>query len=155
MAALCEPAAICAGTTFGGDFGICVPAWMHQSFAKGDSSAIPDGDAGGLWSGINVTGLATVAMDAVLWLEIDHADPSQLTVSLLPPPSYDGSYNYEGVLFDQQPVAGSTLALHLPTFFYPGDEAVNGLWQLKVVDHATGATGTLVHWGLEFTSRWD
>ena len=39
-------------------------------------------------------------------------DPSQLTVSLLPPPSYEGEYNYEGVLFDQAAGSPPGVSLH-------------------------------------------
>ncbi|MCA9515863.1 MAG: lamin tail domain-containing protein, partial [Myxococcales bacterium] len=149
----CGAELICAGTTFGGG-GICFPSWMHRRFDSGAARAIPDGDEGGVRSVIDVSGLASVAMDVIVWVEVVHPNPGQLTVTLLAPPSWEGEYNYADVLFDRGAGSGGGVSLHAPTFFYPGDEAVNGAWTLVVVDHAGGAVGT-VRWGLELTSRWD
>jgi|GEM_PF-974385 len=149
---LCADGRICAGITFGNGF--CSPAWMRQTYDFTAATPIPD-DASELWTTLPVTGLASVAMDVIVWVEIAHPYPSQLTVSLLPPPSYEGEYNYEGFLHDQQATSGPDLSIHTATFFFPGDETVNGVWSLKVVDHVAGTTGTLTAWGLEISSRWD
>ena len=149
---LCTAGSICCGRTW--DFGLCFPAWMHNVFAVRESAAIPDGDLAGLVSPVTVSGLATVPMDAIVKVHISHADPSQLTLSVNMPPQYDGEPTYEDVFWDRQPATGTELELHLPVGFV-GDEAVNGVWSLRVIDHSPGGTGALVEWSLELTSRWD
>jgi len=149
---LCEAGTICCGTTW--DFGLCFEAWMHQVFDVRDAAPIPDGDDAGLLSPVTVTGLATVPMDAIVKVHITHPDPSQLTLSLSMPPQWDGEPTYEDIFWDREDVDGDTLVLHMPVGFV-GDESVNGVWTLKVVDHSAGASGTLDRWSLELTSRWD
>lgn len=99
---------------------------------------------------IDANGLATVDMDVVVWVELDHPAPQELVIELLNP---DGN---------QVPVANlQTSALHpggvgiVPTGF-SGDESVNGVWSLVVTDTVDNAnTGAVTSWSLEIMSRLD
>ena len=151
-AKLCKSGLICCGTTW--DFGLCFEAWMHAVFPVEGPLPIPSGDPAGLVSDVNVTGLATVPMDAIVKIHITHPNPSQLTLSLNMPPQWSGEPTYEDVFWDQEPTNGPDLTLHMPVGFV-GDETVNGTWTLKVIDHGGGDGGEVVDWSLELTSRWD
>ena len=150
---LCGADLICAGLSIW-DSGFCFPSWMTQVFA-GPAGAIPDNDPAGLESVISVTGLATVEMDVIVDITIDHPKPDQLTVSVLNPYQPSGEQTVEVVLWDQQPHPGSPLLLSGPAIGFTGDESVNGDWRLRVVDHGAEKTGSLVSWTLELTSRYD
>ncbi len=151
---LCAAGLVCCGTTWGEGIGLCLPAWMHDTFEVAGPSTIPDGSTAGLVSPVTVSGLATVPMDAIVKLSITHPDPSQLTISMSMPLQWDGEETYEDVFWDRAQTAGPNLELHVPVGFV-GDEAVNGVWRLKIVDHVGGGAGTLESWSLELTSRWD
>jgi hypothetical protein len=146
---LCHAGLVCCGLTW--DFGLCFEAWMHAVFPVEGPLTIPAG--GTLSSPVTVTGLATVPMDAIVRVHISHPNPSQLTLSLDMPHQWDGEPTFEDVFWDKVPVSGQDLTLHMPVGFV-GDEQVNGVWTLKVVDHGGGG-GALVDWSLELTSRWD
>ena len=52
--------------------------------------------------------------------------------------------------------AGSELVLrNFPVRGYSGDEPVNGVWRLRVVDTKSGQVGTVYDFALTVTSRWD
>ena len=38
---------------------------------------------------------------------------------------------------------------------FSGDESVNGVWTLRVVDGVSGSEGTVRRFGMTITSRWD
>jgi subtilisin-like proprotein convertase family protein len=61
----------------------------------------------------------------------------------------------EVVVFDREP-GGSELYLRDQILLgFPGDESVNGLWELRVVDTAAGSIGTIESLALTITSRMD
>ena len=149
----CLPDAICAGAATWGS-GLCFPAWMWGSF-PGTGGAIPDADSAGLAAAVEVTGLASVPMDIIVYVEISHPSPSDLTVLLLDPPDPSSGEPQQAVLWDQEQVSGETLSLTSIVKAISTDEEANGTWTLVVIDHAAGASGTLDSWTLELTSRWD
>jgi hypothetical protein len=137
---------ICAGLTRTDD-GLCLPAWMRGNFGEtfGDEAlAIPDGNDEGLSRTVLVNGLATVDMDVELDLFVEHADASQLEVTLTNPQGtevvvpMDGSTRFSGALLG-----------------FSGDEVVNGAWTLRIVDGVAGEAGVLSHWTLHLGSRFD
>jgi len=147
----CEAGAglVCAGAAIGGQ-GMCLPAWMRGTFASAPALAIPDAASDGVSAELLVSGLATVSMDVRLSLVVSHERTSDLRVSLTNPAGtevvvFDGEAIGSGEIYlDGQALAG-----------FPGDESVNGVWRLTVKDDEVGATGELVRFGLDLTSRWD
>jgi subtilisin-like proprotein convertase family protein len=147
--AACGEGAICAGVSRG--YGLCAPAWMRGSFSDTESVAIPDADPAGLVRTLAAYGLATVDTDADLTATIRHEFPGDLLVTLTNP-----SGN-EMVVFDGQVNAwdDETITLSGPIVGLSGDESVNGVWTLRVVDREARDVGTLEGWALTITSRWD
>lgn len=138
----------CAGEEWGEGF--CLPAWMQDHFADEPADGyarIPDGDDGGLVRTVRVDGLATVSMGVRIRLEVQHDAPSQLRVTLTNP------IGTEAVI----PVgeARGWIDLDTSVMGFPGDEDVNGDWQLRIVDESAGSTGVLYGWTLTVGSRWD
>ncbi len=139
---------VCAGARTHGE-GICVPAWMRGYFnANYGDVAVPDGSNVALE--LQAFGLASVDADVVIDLVISHPRVSDLLVTLTNPATA------EVVVYDGAGKTGSEVALrdHVVRGF-SGDEMVNGNWTLRVTDRATGSTGTVHHFALTITSRWD
>ncbi|MBU1412215.1 proprotein convertase P-domain-containing protein [Myxococcota bacterium] len=127
----------------------CNPAWMRGRFVATPATAIPDNDGGGRSVFVPVYGLATVSTDVLLDLFIIHSRPADLIVTLVNPAGT------EVVVFDREP-GGSEIYLRDQILLgFPGDESVNGLWELRVVDTAAGSTGTIESLALTITSRMD
>lgn len=141
---------VCAGAAHTGA-GLCLPAWMRGAFTSEPELAIPDAAAGGVEAQLLVYGLASVDMDVALDLAVSHGRTSDLRVTLTNPAGtevvvFDGASAGDGVelWWDRVAVRG-----------FSGDEQVNGVWTLKVVDRSAGQSGRLVRFGLLITSRWD
>jgi hypothetical protein len=143
-AACGSPALVCAGVTRGG--GYCAPAWQRGTYAASGGALVDNGTAK---HRVVVRGLATVDTDVILSARISHPRASQLRVTLVNPATAEVLV-HDGVAADD----GHDLVIDEPVFF-SGDEGVNGEWTLKIVDRATGQTGTLSAWTLTVTSRWD
>nr|WP_255216130.1 proprotein convertase P-domain-containing protein [Pseudenhygromyxa sp. WMMC2535] len=100
--------------------------------------------------------LATVDTDVIIRVELDHPDPSALTITLTNPDSNEvmvwdqelGPVNYPWFEFDGE------FVIHRSPVGFSADESVNGTWTLKIVD-AGDSGGTLKGWGLEIMSRFD
>ncbi len=136
----------CAGLSRG-DAGLCLPAWMRRNVAVTADASIPAG-AAGVRSQAYLYGLTTVDMDVWLDVSIDHAQPAQLKILLANPGGtevvvYDGNATSE-LNYVTVPVRG-----------FSGDESVNGVWTLRVIDQVAGTTGRLDGWRLTVGSRWD
>jgi subtilisin-like proprotein convertase family protein len=150
----CAPGLICAGITRSNG-GLCMDASLRGEFASGNVNApIPDSDV--LVAMLDASDLATVDTDVVVSIELEHPDPSALTITLTNPS------NNEVMVWDQEPSPydlswypdpGSLMIARVPQGF-SGDESVNGTWILTITDDAGGG-GTLVAWGLEIMSRFD
>lgn len=137
---------VCAGLSRG-DEGICFPAWMRGNFGEPDVFVdVPDGDAEGLARTVMVHGLATVDMDVEIDLFVEHADPSQLRVTLTNP---------AGTEVELHTAEPDSFIVDGPVLGFSGDESVNGPWTLRIVDDTAGSTGVLDRWALHLGSRFD
>ena len=135
----------CQGAAFGGE-GICRPAWLSGSFEVSPSQSIPDGGSSEV--ALVAYGLATVDVEVRLDLWIDHPRTADLRVTVTNPSGNelliaDGVEGREISLRDEL-VRGLS-----------GDESVNGVWTLRVVDGVRGEAGTIYGFGLTIMSRWD
>jgi subtilisin-like proprotein convertase family protein len=89
--------------------------------------------------------LATVPVDIVVRLHLDHPRPEDLLVVLEDP------NEQQGTVLDHVPYSGGDVV----TFVGSGDDIVNGLWTLHVTDTVAGESGTLLGWSVYLLSQWD
>jgi len=139
---------VCAGAAYGGS-GLCQPAWMRGRFVAAPEVAIPDANAAGADVAIPAYGLATVDVEVTMDLFISHPNIAELRVSLVNP------MGTEVPVFSGERSGGELYVRDLPVRGFSGDEAVNGLWHVRVVDTTSGKVGTLHDLALTVTSRWD
>lgn len=137
---------LCAGLTVpNAEHGWCMLAWMAGTFENQSDVAISD-DGAAAESVIVVTGLASVPMDVIVDVDIDHPRKQDLEVRLYQPNGpVSLLWNHEA---------------NPPTHFvWPpgleGDNMVNGHWILEVRDTVTGSTGTVRGWSMWLSSRYD
>ena len=142
---LCGADLICGNLTRGAS-GLCYSTALWDAFFDPTEGALVDDDV--TTRTLTATGLASVDVDVIAYVELTHADPSELRVTLTNP-----SGN-EVLVFDREPAASPLVLARVPVGF-SGDEDVNGTWTLRITDHAPGNTGTLTRWGVEVVSRWD
>lgn len=140
----CATGLICSGLTID-PVGHCRPSWMSGTFSESTSVAIPD-NATPITRSLVVSGLATVAEDLIVHLDIDHPRPEDLYVTLTQPSSA------ETLIWDVDSSGHATVVVG---WGLERDSAVNGTWTLQVTDFFAGNTGTLRGWSLELTSRYD
>jgi len=141
----CLSGLVCAGLTWN-EHGWCRPSWMANTFRSGTQVAIPDGSPSGVSMGIGVFGLASVAEDVIVHLELDHPRKSDLRITLTQPSSA------ESVVW---PVGSDGAARVVMGWGVERDSQVNGEWFITIVDTVSGQAGTLNGWSLELTSRYD
>ena len=146
--ALCGADLVCAGLTRS-QHGFCAEVWMWDTFFDETPAAIPDNDPVGLTKAMVVSGLATVDMDVIVYVELDHDAPDELRITLTNPDTN------EVVVWDRESESGGNFVIHRAPVGFSGDESVNGIWTLKVMDLAGWNTGTVERWSLEIVSRWD
>ncbi len=149
----CATGLLCAGlirTTvlLGQPGGMCLPKANAGLFA-GAGAALPDGGAT-VEIELQASGLTSVDMDVVIWVDIDHPAPEDLIIELRNP-----SDNQVPVWNKQPgPLHPGNLGI-VPTGF-SGDESVNGTWTLVATDTAkNGQKGSILGWKLEIMSRLD
>jgi subtilisin-like proprotein convertase family protein len=121
---------------------------MRRTFRVAPALDVPDGSAGAR-SQIAVYGLATVDMDVSLRASIRHERAADLRVALVNPTGTRVAIPTEGGVWE------GGLDLELAVEGFSGDEAVNGIWTLEILDRAAGQTGVLDDWALTVGSRWD
>ncbi len=138
----CGEDLVCAGRTetFSG---MCNPLWMYDEFVNEGAASIPE--AGSTGMSVEVYGLATVPTDAVIHSRITHARQSDLELRL---------ENPSGTSVVAWAAGSGPVPETLPVRV-PGDESVNGLWTLTVVDTQAGVAGDISLFTLELTSRFD
>ena len=141
----CAEGLVCMGSTLWG-WGWCESEDLAGTFYGPGVGEIPDGDGEGVVSQVEVSGLASVPVDIVVTLDIDHADRGQLLVTLIDPNGDESPlWVYESdatdVVYANQGITR--------------DDRVNGTWTLHVADLETGTVGTLEGWELFIVSRWD
>jgi subtilisin-like proprotein convertase family protein len=131
-------------TAYGGQ-GWCAYPWMIGIYETSGSLAIPDGDPAGVSMDVVVYGQASVPMDIVVTLQIDHPNPADLVVTLI---STNGS---DSVLWNHD----SNPDYYLPANGIERDNYINGTLTLHVADTVAGNTGTLKGFKLLVSSRYD
>jgi subtilisin family serine protease len=108
----------------------------------GAAVSIPDG-TGSATATATISGFTQPIANVQTWVEIDHPDPSQLTLTLIAP---DGTpaVLQDGVGLPQHPINaiyGRTVPVQSLGVF-EGKQA-NGVWTLRVEDKVTGTTGRI------------
>lgn len=144
---ICGAGLVCGGHSPSFD-GICVPEWMQGEFVNESSGGIPDGPDGGVGVSVQAIGLATVPMNAVVRVIVDHPRPDDLELTL------ENTHGTVVPVWDPSmgplPTAPEGIVVDVP-----GDESANGLWTLTAFDRVQGQTGTLSLFTLELVSRFD
>lgn len=138
----CADGLYCMGEIAYGNGIFCVDTW--GVFPYTTAQAIPDAGAP-LVTSVDVQGLASVPVDVVLTVDIDHPRKSDLVLSI---------HNFNGY--------GETLWLNeaspsneLVVRAFPSDDAVHGLYTVTVEDTVAGEAGTLNGWELFIVSTYD
>jgi len=144
----CGSGLVCAGSALG-EPGLCGPAWLRGRFATRPSQSIPDNARGGAAVQLLVGGLATVSTDVRIDLHVTHPRISDLRITLVNPAGT------ESVVFAGEGTGSEIYLRGVALRGFPGDEQVNGVWELRAVDTRRGSLGTIQEFGLELTSRWD
>jgi cysteine-rich repeat protein len=122
----------------------CVDGWFAKDFYSYDDLTIPDAGAA-LSSTVVACGLATVPVDIVVTLHLDHPRSEDLVITLEDPNGQQGT-----VLSNETWTPGPII-----TSVGFGDDTVNGEWTLHVSDTVSGETGRLMGWSVYLLSRWD
>lgn len=143
----CQPGLVCTGIASGAMDGMCRPAWMAADFTHAADVGLPASNAV-IESPIVVVGQATVPVDITVELDIVHASPSNLVLTLVDP-------NGDTALLWNGPAEGRPPARIPVTRGIPRDDSVNGRWKLRVTNPSGIGSGRLREWRLKLTSRWD
>ena len=117
-------------------------------FNKAQAVNIPDHKGAGVSQVLSVSGLAeTAKIEAVsVTIRATHPFTNDLGVYLISP---SGTQSILHPVFSETLVADANLDWNLLSNAFYG-EAPNGDWTIKVIDAATGDTGTLDSWNLTF-----
>ncbi len=135
---------LCVGETLG--WGMCDDPSMAGNFSWEDAANIPDGDPSGLVMTVDVQSLASVPVDVVLSLDIDHPNKADLIVVLRQPGGpFEVIWNNEA---DPPAVVSALWGIER-------DNMVNGVWTVEVIDTVSGNAGEFRSANLYLTSRWD
>jgi cysteine-rich repeat protein len=140
----CGPGLACLGAYTWDEDGWCVADWFAKDFYSHDLADLPE-DGSRYSSSVIACGLASVPVDIVLYLHLDHPRPEDLLIELEDP---NGQV---GTVLDHEPWRPGPLVAQVGS----GDDQVNGLWTLHVRDTVRGETGSLTGWSLYLLSRWD
>jgi hypothetical protein len=168
----CAPRLVCSNfnindpvvNTSSVPYGMCVPAWMAGRFHSDEVITIGAGTTEG--TPITVRGLATVAMNAVLSLDLDlgyvdglahEAIVEDLTFDVVAGRTgYDTTFTVADVDSSKITVNDSVLSISSLPINAPGDDTVNGDWWLNITNANDGGYSVrLKSWTLEVSSRWD
>lgn len=152
------------------NFSLKIGTGQVTSYTSSSPAAIPDNDAVGLNSTMNVLA-GFKAADVNVTVNINHTWDGDLTLKLVAPDSTSvllsnrqgsNGKNYTGTVFDSQ--AATSIVTGVPPYtgsFQPeqsldalNNKPVTGNWTLNVADLASSDTGTLVGWSLTFQSTY-
>jgi len=140
----CAEGLVCMGWTMW-NTGWCIPQDQSATF-DGVGGVIPDGDPAG-WTGtVEVVGLASVPIDIIVTIDLDHPAPESLTYTLIDPNEQTAT------LSAPDPVTGITTILWRNI---TSDDEIHGTWSLVVTDPNAGEAGSVVGWSLYLTSTYD
>jgi len=143
----CGAGLVCTGTASGAADGTCRPAWMAETFTRYADMGLP-GSSAVVESSLVVVGQATVPVDLTVELDIVHASPSNLVLTLVDP-------NGDTALLWDGPSEGRPPARIPVTRGISRDDSVNGRWKLRAVNPSGIGSGRLREWRLKVSSRWD
>lgn len=143
----CQAGLVCTGVPSGAVEGICRPAWMAADFTQYADVGLPASSAV-VESSLAVVGQATVPVDLTVELDVVHASPSNLVLTLVDPGG-DTALLWNG------PTEGRPPSRILVTRGISRDASVNGRWKLRVTNPSGIGSGRLREWTLKVTSRWD
>jgi hypothetical protein len=138
----CEGGLYCASFFEDGD-GICLEPWVVGWF--GDAPWSPIAEDGEIAHTFSVSGLATVALQVELSVDIRAEDPASVVVTL---------ENPFGTIADVpvRPTGDDAVQWRGRVFGIPADESVTGTWTLHV---RGGGAGALVEARLGLATHWD
>jgi hypothetical protein len=141
----CADGLVCLGEIAYGTGLFCVDDSMYGTFTFDEQTVIPDDGQSVLTTSVDVQGLATVPVDVVLTLDIDHPRKSDLVVTI------DNFLGYSAVVWDREANPSSEIVVRA----FPSDDAVNGEYRVHVQDVVTGEQGVLRGWSLFIVSNFD
>ena len=144
----CGRGLVCAGLTLGWDEGICNPDWQEGTYRASHAFHVPDDPTLGFNSTVRVYGQATVPMDLVVTVDVDHPRPSDLAIWLEDPNGQVAEVFAKG-----QARSGTNEVV--VGYGISRDDAVNGLWTLRAFDTTRGKAGIVRGWSLYVTSNFD
>jgi subtilisin-like proprotein convertase family protein len=121
-----------------------VSGWFAKSFVSTETVTITDNSAVGVSAPLSACGLATVPVDVVVTVHVDHPRPQDLTISVEDP---------NGMIIEL--LSGASEIPNVMVGGFPGDDMVNGVWTLTVKDSVAGEVGTLKGWSIYLLSNWD
>lgn len=144
----CGPGLLC-GLISQVDLGICMESVQLGSFAGTGVGAIPDGRPVGLQVEFEVSGIATVPIDVLITLDLDHPRPEDLYIVLTAPSGAQGE------VWGLGSHAGGAFHLRRAVAGFPADEFLGGTWTLYVNDPILQQAGSVTSATLELMSQWD
>ncbi|TNE92426.1 MAG: hypothetical protein EP330_01870 [Deltaproteobacteria bacterium] len=145
----CDTTADCAsGLVCLGEYALesgmwCIDDSQYGTFSYAGPAAIGEGNP--LVTTVDVQGLASVPLDVVLTLDVDHPRKSDLVVTIS---NFNG---YSEVVWDREANPANEIVVRA----FPSDDEVNGEYFVTIEDVVTGETGTLRGWDLYIASNWD
>lgn len=140
----CAEGLMCAGAIAWGSGVFCTDTWGVFSWEEGPET-IPD-DGSELATTVDVQGLASVPVDVVLTVRIDHDNPADLELSI------DNFNGYGETLWsggDADP------ELEMVVYAFPSDDMVHGEYTVRITDTVAGTEGELLGWDLLVVSVYD
>ncbi len=138
----CAEGLVCMGEIAYNSGIMCQDESTWDNFTYDEASEIPDN--GSLVTHITAQGLASVPVDVVLTLDIDHPRPSDLYVTI-------EHIGYEGVVWDHELNPSEDNIIRA----FPSDDMANGDYTVTIRDTVSGETGELRGWNLYIVSTWD
>jgi hypothetical protein len=143
----CQPRLVCRGVPSASQEGWCRPAWMAGEFTRYADVSLPSTSTP-VESPVAVVGLATVPDDIIVELDLVHASPHRLVLTLVDPGG-DTALLWDG------PNEGTPPARIVVNRGISRDGTINGRWLLRVTNPSSVGSGTLRSWKLKLTSRYD
>jgi len=140
----CQSGLVCMGWTLWGT-GWCIDEAQSATFT-GEGGDIPDDDTTG-WTGtVEVGDLASVPMDIIVWIDLDHAAPGTLTYTLIDPNGETATLAAPDPGTNQADILWRNIT---------SDDMIDGSWSLVVTDPVAGDAGSVLGWDLYLTSNYD
>jgi len=146
---------VCGGLGATSQVGLCVPTWLRGRFS--DQGVVSLEGRGLVSRSQLVYGLASVAMDVSIAVELVNVVPSTIVVRLENPAGTIATVWNGPALLEENPDLDSDNFIELIEYVsgYPGDESANGTYTLRVESLANNPGGEIADWHLTVTSRFD